>query len=116
MKTETIYVNKIKETITFYIGKNAKDNFDVIDMGAPDDIWFHANHESSCHVIAIIPDNIDKHGIKSIIKIGAQLCKQHTSKLSSLTNVEIIYTQLKNVTKTNVCGAVSVLNTKTIKC
>ena len=116
MKTETIFINKIKESITFYIGKNAKDNFDVIDMGANDDIWFHAKDESSCHVIAILPDNIDKPGIKSIIKIGAQLCKQNTKKISSLTNVEIIYTQVKNVTKTNVLGAVTVLHTKSIKC
>jgi predicted ribosome quality control (RQC) complex YloA/Tae2 family protein len=115
MKTEDIYIHKIKETITFYIGKNAKDNFDVIDMGSSEDIWFHANDESSCHVIAIIPENLDKHGIKSIIKIGAQLCKQNTKKLSSLNNVEIMYAQLKNVTKTSIPGAVTVVNSKKIK-
>ena len=54
--------------------------------------------------------------MKSIIKIGAQLCKQNTKKLSSLNNVEIMYAQLKNVTKTSIPGAVTVVNSKKIKC
>ena len=116
MKTENIFIPKLKDTVTFYIGKNAKDNFDVIDMGSEDDIWFHANNESSSHVVAIIPDEIDKKELKSIVKIGAQLCKQNTSKLTSLKNVEIIYTQLKHVKKTSVIGCVLTTNTKTIIC
>jgi predicted ribosome quality control (RQC) complex YloA/Tae2 family protein len=116
MKTELIFIPKLKDTVTFYIGKNAKDNFDVIDMGSDDDIWFHANNESSSHVVAIIPDDIDKKELKSIVKIGGQLCKQNTSKLMSLKNVEIIYTQVKYVTKTSVPGCVLTTNTKTIKC
>ena len=116
MKTENIFIPKLKETVTFYIGKNAKDNFDVIDMGSQDDIWFHANNESSSHVVAIIPPDIDKKELKSIITIGARLCKQNTSKLSSLKNVEIIYTQLKHVSKTSVLGCVQTTNTKTLKC
>lgn len=116
MKTEHIYIDKLKDTITFYVGTNAKDNFDVIDMGSDNDLWFHANNESSSHVIALIPSNLDKKELKSIVKMGAQLCKKYTSKLSSLINVEIIYTQLKNVTKTRVIGCVLTLNTKSIKC
>jgi predicted ribosome quality control (RQC) complex YloA/Tae2 family protein len=116
MKTENIFIPQLKDTITFYVGKNAKDNFDVIDMGSDDDIWFHANNISSSHVVAIIPDDIDKKELKSIVKIGAQLCKQNTSKLVSLKNVEIIYTKLKHVSKTSVLGCVQTTNTKTIKC
>ena len=116
MKTENIYIPQLKDTVTFYIGKNAKDNFDVIDKGSCDDIWFHANNESSSHVVAIIPDDIVKKELKSIVQIGAQLCKQNTSKLTSLKSVEIIYTQIKHVTKTSVLGCVQTSNTKTIKC
>ena len=33
------------------IGKNAKENWDIIDMAEPDDIWFHLSYYPSCHLI-----------------------------------------------------------------
>ena len=66
MKTEIVYFENIKEEITFYIGKNDKDNFDVIDIGKPNDIWFHSNEGSSCHVIAKIPENININKKKNV--------------------------------------------------
>jgi predicted ribosome quality control (RQC) complex YloA/Tae2 family protein len=108
MKTEVIYIHKIKETITFYIGKNAKDNFDVIDMGEPNDLWFHSNEESSCHVVAKIPEDIDlnKKKMLTIIKKGALLCKENTNKLKSLSTHVFMYTCVKNVIKTDIPGTV----------
>jgi hypothetical protein len=44
------------------------------------------------------------------------LCKNNTNKLKQLKNVEIIYTKLENVTKTNTPGCVLTQNTKTIVC
>jgi hypothetical protein len=32
MKVEEIYIESINKTVTYYIGKNAKDNFKVIDI------------------------------------------------------------------------------------
>jgi predicted ribosome quality control (RQC) complex YloA/Tae2 family protein len=115
MKTENLFVQGLNREITFYIGKNKHENFDVIDKGSSDDLWFHANDISSCHVVAILPDDINKKDLKYIIKTGALLCKINTNKLKSLDDVEILYTQIKNIEKTNIPGCVKIKNTKIIK-
>jgi len=51
-----------------------------------------------------------------IIKVGALLCKNNTNKLKSIKNVEIMYTYIKNIVKTEVPGCVISQNTKTIIC
>lgn len=116
MKTETIFIQGLEREILFYIGKNQNENFAVIDMGAEDDLWFHAKDESSCHVVCEIPDDVDKKELQYIIKTGALLCKSNTNKLKSLSNVAITYTQIKNITKTKTPGCVLTQNTKTIVC
>jgi predicted ribosome quality control (RQC) complex YloA/Tae2 family protein len=116
MKTETIFIQALKREILFHIGKNQNENFKVIDMGSEDDLWFHAKDESSCHVVCVIPDDIDKKELQYIIKAGALLCKSNTNKLKSLSNVIITYTQIKNITKTKTPGCVLTQNTKTIVC
>lgn len=117
MKTETIYFEKLGCDITYYIGKNAADNFDVIDMGSPTDIWFHIEQLSSSHVVMILPElkhKINPKIYNTILKRGALLCKQNTKKTVSKLNVNITYTQLKNVFKTTLAGSVITQNTKTI--
>lgn len=116
MKTENIFIQALKREVTFNIGKNKNENFEVIDNGSADDLWFHAKDESSCHVVCELPDDINKKELNYIIKVGALLCKNNTNKLKSISNVEIIYTQIKNVTKTNIPGCVTTQNIKTIKC
>ena len=116
MKTENIFIEAIKREITFYIGKNKNENFEVIDNASVDDLWFHAKDESSCHVVCEMPDDINKKELKYIIKVGALLCKNNTNKLKNISNIEIIYTQIKNVTKTSIPGCVTTQNTKIIKC
>jgi len=116
MKTESIFIQALKREIVFYIGKNQNENFQVIDKGNEDDLWFHAKNESSCHVVCELPDDINKKDLRYIIKEGALLCKNSTNKLKSLKNVEIIYTQIKNITKTNVAGCVITSKTKIIEC
>ena len=93
MKTETVFIQALDREILFYIGKNQKENFAVIDMGFEDDLWFHAKDESSCHVVCQIPDDIDinKKELQSIIKTGALLCKNNTNKL-----IVLIILNLKN--------------------
>lgn len=114
MKTETIFIDELDTEVTFYIGQNQRENFNVINKGTPDDLWFHAKNISSCHVVAIIPDDIEKEEIKYIIKQGALLCKMNTNKLKDLHNIEIIYCQIKNVEKTRTPGLVNVKNEKKI--
>ena len=117
MKVEKRYSETLKREIVFYIGRNAKENFTIIDIGDPDDLWFHAKDDSSCHVVVEMPFrelNKNPEYIKSIIEMGAALCKANTSKLTNIKNVAIIYTEVKNVTKTKTLGSVVTKNVKTI--
>jgi len=117
MKVETVYFDNLEIEITYHIGKSDSDNFQIIDRASPDDIWFHANQVSSCHVIMKMPSNekFDNKELKTLIKKGALLCKQYTNKLASENKVEIIYTTINNITKTKKIGCVKANNTKTIK-
>lgn len=116
MRTENIFIQALKREIVFYIGKNQNENFDVIDMATNDDLWFHAKDESSCHIVCEIPNDLNKKELQYIIKVGALLCKNNTNKLKNIPKVAIIYTQIKNVTKTTVEGCVITQGVKTIVC
>jgi predicted ribosome quality control (RQC) complex YloA/Tae2 family protein len=116
MKVEVVNLPNISSTITYYIGRDASDNFKIIDLAQPDDIWVHAKSISSCHVIAIIPEQftLSKKQIITIIKKGASLCQKNTNKLINEKNIEFTYTQVKNVMKTERVGEVIVTNEKNI--
>lgn len=116
MKLENIFIKELQREIIFHIGKNKKDNFQIIDNGKDEDIWFHAKNDSSCHIVCEINYEYSKDELKKIAKLGALLCKNNTNKLKNMRNVEIIYTFLKNVTKTEIEGCVTTTNTKTIVC
>jgi len=128
----TRFIPNLKINLVFKIGKNAKNNFELIDEADKHDVWFHLKDVSSCHVIACLKniqytindeklpnfydidfDTLDKKDKQQIITQGALLCKQF-SKLKSGKNVEVIYTKIENVEKTNVPGSVLTKNTKVI--
>lgn len=114
MKEQKIYIQAIKREIIYYIGENKDDNFNVIDKGLPYDLWFHAaNGESSCHIVCNVPENLEKKDLRYLISTGAVLCKRFTNKLKNKKNVSIEYTQIKNITKTNIPGSVIALDIKT---
>ena len=119
MKTEKVFIDNLDLTINYLIGQNAKDNFAVIDEAIKTDIWIHAEKESSCHVVALLPDehvnNFTDKEIKEIVKKGAELCKFHTKKLSELKKrIPFIYTEVKNVSKTKTAGLVITTHTEII--
>ena len=138
MRTVTRFIPSIGETIRYKVGRNAKNNVEIIEDSHPEDIWFHVSKESSCHVVAVmnleyhnnkcnglydpekeylrynfIPDNLTKKQFMHIIKQGAVICKEY-SKCKSEKNVEIIYTNVENVTPTNIVGTVSAFKSKKI--
>ena len=116
MKIENIFIHALNKEITYYIGKKQKENFDVIDKGNINDLWFHATNISSCHVVCNVPEKISRKELQYIVKKGALLCKDNTNKLKNIKNVEITYTYVKNITKTDIPGCVITQNTKTIIC
>jgi predicted ribosome quality control (RQC) complex YloA/Tae2 family protein len=102
MKTKEIYIEKIGQVITFTIGTNAQENFDIIDAANETDLWFHVHEKPSGHVVAAIPD-AEKYNHKEIAYIakqGACVCKEY-SKYASQKKVPIIYSKIKDVTKSS---------------
>lgn len=108
-----IFIPSLEREILYSIGKNAKDNFRIIDMSNENDIWFHLEDYPSSHIIAHISElpKLNKKQFRQIIKQGAVLCKQK-SKCYDKTNVN--YTIIKNITKTDIIGTVLTSNLKTI--
>jgi|UniRef100_A0A6C0IJY5 predicted ribosome quality control (RQC) complex YloA/Tae2 family protein len=115
MITKNLFIPAISSEIEFYIGENAQDNFDMIDMCKPTDMWFHLHNASSSHVIANMPSdkNYNRRQISKIIIQGAKFCKEH-SKARSNKDTEIIYTRLVNIVKTQVVGQVNVGESKIV--
>ena len=116
MKLITQNIESMGVSVDYMVGENAQDNDAVIDAASPDDYWFHSGYTSSTHVVAIIPTDLilDKKQKKLIITQGAVLCKQYTSKIRSKQHVEIVFTKIKNLVKTEVPGQVIMVNSKTI--
>ena len=100
-------------SIDFSIGKNAADNFRILDLAESHHLWFHIENASSCHIIAHIPSDINRKNIQYAIKQGAVLCKQH-SRYANQKNVPIVYTKVQDIVKTNIIGSVQISNAKQI--
>ena len=87
----------------------------IIDVANSNDLWFHIEGESSCHVIASMPIDmkLDKKQLRQIVTQGAVLCKSK-SRFRSNKNVPVIYTKVENITKSEPVGTVITENTKSI--
>jgi len=107
---KTLLIN----SVTYYIGKTQQENHDVIDLGAPTDLWFHLADTSSCHVVAVVPEGIDRKARGKIIKQGALLCKQNTAKAATQQHVSVTYAPLSAVIKERTPGSVTVSEPRTI--
>lgn len=112
--TKTIAIPVLNISVDFLIGKNASDNVEAIQSAEPHHLWFHVEGQSSCHVVACIPDDIDRKHIRYLVKQGAILCKQNTSRVSKQKNVTITYAKISDVQTTDVVGSVLVANSKTV--
>ena len=115
MKEISKNIHPLNETFVFQVGSNAQDNFAIIDKSNNHDLWFHIENESSCHVICSMPKEATyvKKQIRYIIKQGALICKQY-SRFKSMPKIDVVYTTIANITKTDTIGRVIVENGKTI--
>ena len=90
------------EGITYQIGNNAQDNWDMLDNAEKNWIWFHLDNLTSPYVIlkeSIKSIKEDKYNFnyKNYIYKGGSLCKEY-SKFKS-QKVSFIFTEVKNVRK-----------------
>lgn len=118
MKIET-YNN-----ISYYIGKNAQENWELLDKFKKENenyVWFHLNSFPSGYVIMKITmeelnenlGNISKSELEQYLIQGALFCKEN-SKYRNYTNLKIVYTTLKKLTKTDKVGEVIISGKKNI--
>lgn len=92
------------------IGRNAQGNNDIIKLANQNDIWFHFNTISGPHII--LQNNGDIIKKRDITQIASMLFEY---KLTAPKNSSVMYTEVKNVTLTNIPGTVITHNTKLIK-
>ena len=102
----------------FYIGENAKENWELLDKFSKindEYIWFHLNSFPSPYVIVntTINDLSKNNNVNEVLSFGSQLCKEY-SKYKFLSNLKIIYTSLKKLKKTNKIGEVIISGKKNI--
>lgn len=102
----------IDNEITYKLGRNAKENFELIDDAQddnPDYWWFHLEGHPSGHCVIYNAEITNQ-----MVAIAANLVKQY-SKLKGDKKVKIVYTQIKHVEKTKTLGQVLLKGqTKTI--
>ena len=106
-----IFIPKLNQEIEFVVGKNAQENFEIIEDAEPHHIWFHVEGMPSCHVIAKVSPDYNKKELVPIIKQGCVLCKIQ-SKYANRQKLPIVYTKIENVEKLEIVGSVSLKNEK----
>lgn len=102
-------VEEMEYIYNIIIGRNAQENWDIIDSADQNDIWFHLEGHPSPHVILKTGGVKLKEIEKNVIKICAMHCKEH-SKFANIRKITVIYTEIKNVSKANKVGAVYTKN------
>lgn len=78
------------------IGKNAKDNWNLLESADKSDIWLHLNNSPSPYVIIKYDYNYKLK--RRDLKLAGRLCKAH-SKEKNTKNVEVCYLEVKYVKK-----------------
>jgi predicted ribosome quality control (RQC) complex YloA/Tae2 family protein len=85
------------------IGKNSKENDEIITLAKSTDIWFHLDAFPSCHVIIECCDDFPINN--AMIIYCANLVKQNT-KYRNVPKLKVNYTKIQNIQKTDVIGCV----------
>ena len=81
-------------------GKNAEDNWKIIQQSEPEHVWFHLNAFPSAHVV-IRSSNPSSEEIEH----AANMCKKN-SKFKNIKNIKVVYTNIGNLSKGEDVGSV----------
>lgn len=95
----------------YVVGKNAKDNWRILDEADHEDVWIHLQDVSSAYVII---KSLDGSPItKDAIHIGAKLCKER-SKYKNEKRVHACYLQTQFVGKGRQTGQATLMKEPTV--
>lgn len=87
---------------TFFVGRSARENWDLLERAEPDDMWVHLADCPSSYVIIALEFCKDQMNeiTPSDILYACALCKKYSVKREYLHNqTKVHYTQVKNVNK-----------------
>jgi predicted ribosome quality control (RQC) complex YloA/Tae2 family protein len=107
---KTIFIPENNKEYTILIGRNAKGNDTIIKMSHQKSLWMHLNNVSSAHII--LQNEGDLIPKRYINQVAGMLFEY---KNNVQTNLNVIYTTVKNVKCTKTPGSVITSNTKIIK-
>lgn len=93
----------MNELSSIIIGKNANDNWSIIENANPDD--YHLKSFPSAHVVC---SDISK------LSECASECKKH-SKYKNVRNIKVIYTHINNLIKGDTPGSVYFKSNRKVK-
>jgi predicted ribosome quality control (RQC) complex YloA/Tae2 family protein len=92
------------------IGGNAKENDQIIKESHPMDLWFHLSNVPSAHLV--LKSKGDKIPRRYINEISVMLFENNKKYM---TNTNVIYTEIRNVKRTDVPGCVITKKVETIR-
>jgi len=101
----------IYNEVTYWIGENAQDNWNIIDQSKQNYLWFHLDKLPSAHVILCssyaelkqkYKNGELKSSPKNYINQAANYCKENSKYYT------VIYTEIKNVSKGDTVGSVQI--------
>jgi len=103
------------------VGRNAKENWSLIDKSDDDTLWFHVEDKPSCHVFIKLNvcaklnvyETLNVNIPHDVIIRGAHLCKLY-SKYKNDKKVKIIYTKINNIHKGKDIGSVNIIANKKV--
>lgn len=104
MIEKNVYFSRLGISVTYWIGQNAKDNFDILDKASSElDWWFHIYNEPSCHVIAHLPGKLDRKYLRYVKTQGAVLCRDHHGQGDGpFCGKKVMCAKVQDVTKDDV--------------
>jgi len=76
---------KVGSTI-YRVGRNARENWNLIENAEDGDIWIHLHNQPSCHVVIESKKDITDEEIL----YGANLCKEYSKMKGKPTRVSVL--------------------------
>ncbi|PKC12712.1 DUF814-domain-containing protein [Rhizophagus irregularis] len=101
-----------------YMGKDEKENEDLIKYGWEEDVWFHVHPHSSAHAyLRLQPGQSWEDISPKLLEDLGQLTKANSIKGCKEKSVDVLYTPWSNLLKTNgmATGEVSFKNNAMVK-
>nr|QOI90557.1 hypothetical protein HWQ62_00426 [Pyramimonas orientalis virus] len=100
------------EKCKYYIGGNARENWNMLNCAEGHDIWIHLKDCSSCYVIVVLRE-LKEMSLEDIM-YACSLCKSYSKMRDEKKKVKCCYTEVRNVVKGRCVGQAVMLVPPTV--